>query len=146
MMVCWFGGIMESTISRHDPDNLDLGPFHGEWESAAKFFTLTVLIGSACLIAFPWILGLISAHHQLRYSVNAFPHSSARLVLLDFWGVLLASSYYSIYRRLSARISEGGPESPFLDLLRFTLAFQGFIALNLAAYCFIFCNAFLKAG
>jgi hypothetical protein len=68
------------------------------------------------------ILITIKHHHSPYWPFGKFLTLSAAL---DLMGVILAFNYCLAYKRLSARITEGGPEAVFLDRIRCDFAWLG---------------------
>jgi len=121
--------MMESTQPQLDSDRLSLGSFDGPKEGYAKLFTWMTLVGSAVLIVGPWVLKSISTSHAEYPHTRIHVSPTFLLVEIDALGAIFAFVYYTIYKRLSARIVEGGPESNFLDGIRLSVATLGFGAL-----------------
>jgi hypothetical protein len=72
-------------------------------------------------------------HHSRSY-VSALPATSVTwLAFVDVLGVAFALSFYTLYKRLSARIVVGGADAVFMDNIRYRVASlgQGVIALLL---------------
>jgi hypothetical protein len=110
----------------------NLGPFHGQFEGHARVYVSLALAEVAGLIVAPWLTGWIALHyHPAASYTNVLPASPGWLALIDGVGVLLAWSWYSLYRRLSAKIAAGAPGFAFLDRIRLSLVLmaQTMIAL-----------------
>jgi hypothetical protein len=75
-----------------------------------------------CLIVLPWLLGWIEMLRNpgLVY-LNGLPMSPGWLAIVDLIGIFAAYAYYSLYKRVSARISDGVPGYAFLDRVRLSL-------------------------
>jgi len=90
------------------------------------------LTEAICLIVLPWVVGLI---HLLRNPdlvyLNGLPMSPGWLAAVDLVGIFVAYSFYSLYKRISARIADGVPDYAFLDRVRlsFTLLSNTVVAL-----------------
>jgi hypothetical protein len=80
------------------------------------------LAETVCLIALPWIFGWVQMlrNPDLVY-MNGLPMSPGWLALVDLIGIFAAYAYYSLYRRISARIADGVPGYAFLDRIRLNL-------------------------
>jgi hypothetical protein len=61
-------------------------------------------------------------HHHGRLFARDLPMSPGWLAFIDFLGIMLAYGWYSLYRRLGAKIAEGVPGYPFLDRIRLTMS------------------------
>lgn len=98
------------------------GPYHGQFEGHARVFMFLAVVEAGGLIVFPWILRLITMRHpQVHVYARALPMSPFWLALIDLIGIVLAYSWYSLYRRLSAKISAGAPGFAFLDRVRLSV-------------------------
>jgi hypothetical protein len=101
----------------------DLGPWHGQFEGHARVYMVLALVEAASLVISPWILGWIAIlHHRGRVLAGDLPVSPGWLAVIDFLGIILAYAWFSLYRRLSAKIAEGAPGYPFLDRIRLTIS------------------------
>jgi hypothetical protein len=98
------------------------GPYHGQFEGHARVFMILALVEAAGLIIFPWLIRWITTRHPpAEIYARALPMSPFWLALIDFLGVILAYSWYSLYRRLSTKISAGAPGYAFLDRVRLSI-------------------------
>ena len=59
--------------------------------------------------------------------------------MVDFLGITLALSFWGLWKRLSAKIAEGGAEAVFLDQLRMHVVslMQGIVMLLLITAVFL---------
>src|SRR5581483_2497482 len=90
------------------------GPYHGQFEGHARVFMFLAMVEAAGLIIFPWIFRLIThSHPPPNVYTRALPMSPFWLALIDLIGIVLAYSWYSLYRRLSLKISGGAPGFAF---------------------------------
>lgn len=83
---------------------------------------LLALTEIICLIVLPWLVGWIEMlrNPDLLY-LNRLPMAPGWLAMADLIGIFAAYTYYSLYKRISARISDGVPGYPFLDRVRLSL-------------------------
>jgi hypothetical protein len=101
----------------------DLGPWHGQFEGHARVSMFLALVEAAALVISPWLLGWMAIlHHHGRLYARDLPMSPGWLAFIDFLGIMLAYGWYSLYRRLGAKIAEGVPGYPFLDRIRLTMS------------------------
>jgi hypothetical protein len=101
----------------------DLGPWHGQFEGHARVYMILALVEAAGLVIFPWLMGAIALlHHPGHLFVSDLPLSPGWLAFVDFLGITLAYAWFSLYRRLSAKIADGVPGYPFLDRIRLTIS------------------------
>lgn len=110
----------------------NLGPWHGQFEGHARVYMVLALVEGAGLVIAPWMLGWIAIlHHPGRVYASDLPVSPGWLAFIDLVGILLAYGWFSLYRRLSAKIAEGSAGYPFLDRIRLTIALlaQNMLAL-----------------
>ncbi len=110
----------------------NLGPWHGQFEGHARVYMVLALVEGAGLVIAPWMLGWIAIlHHPGRVYASDLPVSPGWLAFIDLVGIFLAYGWFSLYRRLSAKIAEGAPGYPFLDRIRLTIALlaQNMLAL-----------------
>jgi len=81
------------------------------------------LVEAAALVISPWMLGWIALlRHPGHLYARDLPASPGWLALIDLVGIFLAYAWFSLYRRLSAKIAEGVPGYPFLDRIRLTVS------------------------
>jgi hypothetical protein len=100
----------------------NLGPWHGQFEGHARVYMALALVEAAGLVISPWVLGWIGVlHHPGRLYASDLPISPGWLAVIDFLGIILAYAWFSMYRRLGAKIAEGVPGYPFLDRIRLTM-------------------------
>ncbi|HEX3985981.1 MAG TPA: hypothetical protein VHX13_05150 [Acidobacteriaceae bacterium] len=80
------------------------------------------LTETVCLIVLPWVFGWIEMLRNpgLVY-LNGLPMSPGWLAIADLIGIFVAYAYYSMYKRIGARISDGVPGYAFLDRVRLSL-------------------------
>lgn len=93
---------------------------------------LLALTETVCLIVLPWIFGWIAMlRNPGAVYLSGLPMSPGWLALVDMVGILVVYAWYSLYKRISARISDGVPGYAFLDRVRliFSLLAQTVIAL-----------------
>lgn len=110
----------------------NLGPWHGQFEGHARVYMVLALVEGAGLVIAPWMLGWIAIlHHPGRLYASDLPVSPGWLACIDLLGILLGYGWFSLYRRLSAKIAEGVSGYPFLDRMRLTVALlaQNMLAL-----------------
>jgi hypothetical protein len=101
----------------------DSGPWHGQFEGHARVYMVLALVEAAALVISPWVLGWIAIlHHPGRLYASDLPISPGWLAFIDFLGITLAYAWFSLYRRLGAKIGEGAPGYPFLDRIRLSLS------------------------
>ena len=101
----------------------DYGPWHGQFEGHARFFMVLALVEGAGLVVFPWMLGWFAIlHHPGRLYGSDLPIAPGWLASIDLLSILLAYAWFSLYRRLGAKIAEGVPGYPFLDRVRLTMS------------------------
>lgn len=83
---------------------------------------LFALAEIVCLIVVPWVFGWIQMLRNpgLVY-LNGLPMPPGWLAVVDLVGIFAAYAYYSLYKRISARITEGVPGYAFLDRIRLSL-------------------------
>jgi len=109
----------------------DFGPWHGQFEGHARAMMVLASVEAALLVISPWMLGWIATlHHPGHLFASDLPVPPGWLALIDLLGILAAYAWFSIYRRLSIKITEGVPGYPFLDRIRLILAL---LAQNLLA-------------
>jgi hypothetical protein len=117
---------MKGVVTRdslNDGGWTELDPFHGDTEQVAMLCTWITLVLAVCVLLFPWLLaGIVEVHHPDRSFRSALPMSITWLSFLDVLGLVPMWSYYTLYRRLSARIAAGGSDAAFLDKVRFQVA------------------------
>lgn len=100
----------------------NFGPFHGQFEGHARVYMSLALAEVAALIVAPWLTAWISLrYHPAASYTNVLPASPGWLALIDGVGIILGWSWYSLYRRLSAKIAAGAPGFAFLDRIRLSL-------------------------
>lgn len=75
------------------------------------------------LIVLPWVFGWIEMlrNPDLVY-LNGLPMSPGWLAVVDLLGIFVAYCFYSLHRRISARIADGVPGYAFLDRIRLSFA------------------------
>lgn len=80
------------------------------------------LVETTGLIVLPWVLGWIDMlrNPDLVYR-KGLPMPPGWLALVDLVGIFAVYAYYSLYKRISARIAEGVPGYAFLDRVRLSL-------------------------
>jgi hypothetical protein len=101
----------------------DLGPWHGQFEGHARFYMTLALVEAAGLVISPWILGWIAIlHHPGRIYAGYLRIAPGWLAAIDFLGITLAYAWFSLYRRLGAKIAEGVPGYAFLDRIRLSMS------------------------
>ena len=118
-----------TTMATAAPDS---GPWHGQFEGHARVYMVLALVEAAALVISPWLLGWIAIlHHPGRIYASDLPVSPGWLALIDLLGIILAYAWFSLYRRLGAKIAEGAPGYPFLDRIRLTMSLlaQNMLAL-----------------
>lgn len=96
----------------------DSGPYHGPYEWPARLIMIPALGLIAVSVVQSWYL-------HVRHGMAV---SSHWLVWVDVWGLCLALNLYALYRRLSAKIAEGGPAREFLDEIRAYIAVLAILA------------------
>lgn len=71
------------------------------------------------LLVAPWIIGWVGMLRSpgLAY-LNDLPMSPGWLAFIDLLGVFAVYAYYSLYKRISAKIADGVPGYAFLDRIR----------------------------
>ncbi len=98
------------------------GPYHGQFEGHARVFMFFALVEAGGLIVFPWLFRWIMLRHPpADVYARALPMSPFWLALIDLLGIVLAYSWYSLYRRLSLKIAAGAPGFAFLDRVRLSI-------------------------
>lgn len=101
----------------------DSGPWHGQFEGHARVYMVLALVEAACLVISPWLIGWIAiSHHPGHLYSTDLPIPPSWLAIIDLLGIILAYAWFSLYRRLGAKIAEGAPGYPFLDRIRLTLS------------------------
>jgi hypothetical protein len=99
------------------------GPWHGQFEGHARICMFLALLEAAALVISPWVMGWVaSMHHPGHMDSTDLPIAPSWLAIIDLLGIILAYAWFSLYRRLSARIAEGAPGYPFLDRIRLTMS------------------------
>lgn len=96
------------------------GPYHGQFEGHARVFMVLALMEAGGLIIFPWVWRWFH-HPGADAYAHSLPISPFWLALIDLLGILLAYSWYSLYRRLSVKIAGGAPGFAFLDRVRLSV-------------------------
>ncbi len=93
------------------------------------------LAETICLIVLPWILGWTEMirNPDMAY-LKDLPMSPGWLAVVDFIGIFAAYAYYSLYKRISARIAEGMPGYAFLDRVRLRLTLLSHTVLILVIF------------
>lgn len=77
---------------------------------------------AVCLIVLPWAFGWIEMLiNPGRVYLNGLPMPPGWLASVDLIGIFAVYAYYSLYKRISARISDGVPGYAFLDRVRLSL-------------------------
>ena len=87
-------------------------PYPGWQDTLAPLLMVVGLILFAIALAEPWCL-------RLRHTIAFSPHW---LAWVDVFGLTLAVNLCSVYRRLSAKIAEGGTDRDFLGGIRLNIA------------------------
>jgi len=79
------------------------------------------LTETVCLIVLPWVVGWVEIlrNPDVVY-LNGLPMSPGWLASVDLIGIFVAYCFYSLYKRISARIADGVPGYAFLDRIRLT--------------------------
>ncbi len=116
----------------------DLGPFHGNHESNAVVYAWLTAIQAFMLFIFPWLVALTGAlHHHPGHRLLSM--SLWQLCFMDSLGLTTACGYRVLWKRLSAKIAEGGEDAPFLDQVCFQLAslVQGLVILFVISIVFV---------
>ena len=71
----------------------------------------------------PWFIGWVAIrHHPGHLYSTDLPIAPGWLAGIDFLGIVLAYAWFSLYRRIGAKIAEGVPGYPFLDRIRLAMA------------------------
>jgi hypothetical protein len=99
------------------------GPYHGQYEGHARISLVLGLTETIGLIVLPWLLGWVDMlrNPDVVY-LKGLPMSPGWLAVADFLGIFAAYAYYSLYRRISYRITEGVPGYAFLDRIRLSFS------------------------
>jgi hypothetical protein len=123
---------MQQVISNQGGQDLAYAPFHGAGEKGAQIIKWCILLEAAMAIAFPWLVFLVRPHHPTFGRYVDLPSFGA-LCFIDCLGLVAALGFLDLYKRLSSKIAEGGPESVFLDRVRssMTLMVQLLLALGM---------------
>lgn len=81
------------------------------------------LAETVSLIVLPWVFGWIEIlrNRDLVY-LNGLPMSPGWLAAVDLIGIFVAYCFYSLYKRISARIADGVPGYAFLDRIRLSFS------------------------
>ncbi len=117
----------------------DPGPFHRSREGHARVFAWLTGVMAAGLLIGPWLgKALIALHGRKAGHGQGFGFPVFLLGLVDLLGAMSGWSYWALWKRLSARIAEGGAEGEFLDRIRFEIAslVQGLVVLLLISLVF----------
>lgn len=80
---------------------------------------LLALIETVALLLSPWVIGWVGMlrNPDLDYGTG-LPMSPGWLAFVDLLGIFAAYAYYSLYKRISAKINDGVPGYAFLDRVR----------------------------
>lgn len=87
---------------------------------------------TVCLIVLPWVFGWIAMlRNPDRVYLSGLPMSPGWLAAVDLIGIFVAYCFFSVYKRISARIADGVPGYAFLDRIRlsFTLLSHAVVVL-----------------
>jgi hypothetical protein len=116
-----------------------LGPFHGDGEGYARVYLWGMAIQGLMLLVLPWIFVGIGLRYHDRNLHRALPMLYFKLGVLDLLGVLVAFSFWTLWKQLSAKIAEGGAEAKFLDRIRALLGslMGGMVTLLFVAVIFL---------
>ncbi len=129
---------MPNVSSSYNSPAMDLGPFHGNHKSNAIVYSWLTAAQISMLFIFPWLVALLDAlhHHRGHHLLSV---SLWELCLLNLVGFTTAWSYWKLWKRLGAKIAEGGEGAPFLDQVRFGIAslVQGLVVLLVITLVFI---------
>lgn len=80
------------------------------------------LTEAVCLIVLPWAVGWIAMLRNPGFVyLNGLLMPPSWLAVVDLLGIFAAYAYYSLYKRISARIADGVPGYAFLDRIRLSL-------------------------
>jgi hypothetical protein len=93
---------------------------------------LLAMTETVCLIVLPWVFGWIAMlRNPGAVYLSGLPMSPGWLALVDLLGIFVVYAWYSLYKRISARITDGVPGYAFLDRVRlsFSLLSHTVIAL-----------------
>ncbi|HEX3660021.1 MAG TPA: hypothetical protein VHU89_01235 [Acidobacteriaceae bacterium] len=97
------------------------------------------LAEAVCLIVLPWVVGWVEMLiNPGRVYLNGLPMPAGWLAAVDLIGIFAVYACYSLYKRISARISDGVPGYAFLDRVR--------LSLTLLSQTIIFLVIFLAVG
>jgi hypothetical protein len=114
-----------------------LGPFRGDREGYARLFVWLASVEGLMLLVFPWVLVRILSLHHHHFNRDLFlgmPEIFFRLGVVDVFALITALNFWIFWRRLNAKIAEGGAEAAFLDKTRMHVAAllqQGMVMLLL---------------
>ena len=99
------------------------GPWHGQFEGHARVSMVLALVEAAALVVAPWLIGWIAVrNHPGHLYASDLPVPPGWLAIIDLIGILVAYAWFSLYRRIGAKIADGAPGYPFLDRIRLTVS------------------------
>ena len=114
------------------------GPFHGNKAQYATVFTWLIAFEWLMLFFSPWLVAFSSVYSRSQSFLAALPMSAGRLCFLDLLGCASALSFWTLLKRLHARIARGGTEAAFLDEIRYHVVslVLGFLMLMIVLIIF----------